>query len=124
VRVPAAKADGVSVRRGTGDLTDADSASRTVHIFNNDRLAERAAHAFGQNAPDRIHRPARSECNVQFDRMRWINLCCCACRASGNGKSGRKKSCSHDDRLHNSAATSKLKKRHSHHAADTQIKKS
>src|SRR5438445_12713378 len=50
VRLPIADDKGVAIRRSPRDAAHTDAPVRAGHVFNDHRLAERRAHAFGHNA--------------------------------------------------------------------------
>jgi hypothetical protein len=52
VRIPEANNKRVSVRRGTGDPTDANASIRARHILDDNRLTERRSEAFADHAPE------------------------------------------------------------------------
>jgi hypothetical protein len=67
-------ADGVAVRCGARRARHADGAARAGYVFDQDRLAERLAHAFADGARQRIGRPTSGERHVDGDRLRWERL--------------------------------------------------
>jgi len=60
-------AERVAVGWRARDLGDAQGAARTRHIVDDDRLAERPAHALGEDAAQRVGRPAGGEGNDHGD---------------------------------------------------------
>ena len=67
----------VAVGRGGSDAANTDRARSAGHVLDDDRLAERLAHALGHDAANRIRRAARSERDDERDRSRRIRLCRC-----------------------------------------------
>ena len=78
----AADAQRVAVGGGAGDAADPDAAGGTGNVFDDDGLAERQAHALGQDAAGGVQRAARRERYVDRDLSRWIGL---RARAAGQG---------------------------------------
>ena len=57
MRIPMTDAEGVAVRSCARDPPDANAASGTGHVFDNDGLAERGVHMIRQDARERIRWP-------------------------------------------------------------------
>ena len=74
MRVPMADADGVAIGSRARDPPHADAAAAARHIFNDDGLAERGPHVIGQNARQRVGRPACRVGHDHGDRPRRIEL--------------------------------------------------
>ena len=72
--IPLADVEGVAVRCRARDAPDRDAAAGAADIFNDDGLAERCAHALGQDTGGRVGRSARRERDHQCDLARRIGL--------------------------------------------------
>jgi hypothetical protein len=72
---PIADAERVSVGRRSSSTADADRRSRSGHIFDDDRLAQREAHAFAKDAPERIGRASGRKRHDHRQRVRRVRLC-------------------------------------------------
>jgi hypothetical protein len=69
-----ADADRVAVGRGLRDPADPDAAAGAAHVLDHHRLAEAGLHALGQDAGERVGRPARRIRHHHRDRARRIDL--------------------------------------------------
>src|SRR5262249_27561500 len=68
VRIPVANNQRVSVRRGTGEPTDANASIRARHILDDNRLTERRSKTFANHAPEQIREPATRQ---RHDNRNW-----------------------------------------------------
>src|SRR5262249_27607633 len=74
MRAQEADAKSITIGYRTRDPAHADGPSGASYGFNDDGLAYRDPHALGQNAPDRIRRPASRKRHNHRDRARRVGL--------------------------------------------------
>ena len=70
-----ADAERVTVRSGASDLADADAAAGAADVLDDHALVQRNLHALGEDARDRVGRPAGRIGHHDGDDSGWINVC-------------------------------------------------
>ena len=74
MRAEIAKDDGVAIGRGAHDTAARQRAGCADDVLDHDGLAQRLAHALGENARQHVGGPGRREWHHHGDRARWVGL--------------------------------------------------